>query len=401
MFRLPLITLFTLSLLHGQGFWLANGRTHAELRWQVISTEHFNIIYHQGLDSVARRSAAIAEQVYQPIMDQLELDDFGTTDLVLTAEDEIANGFALPSNRIFIWALQNDAAGRQTGSRKWLSTVIAHEFQHVALFNGLKTWLGVWNFPWVPLWFVEGTAEYYTETWRVGRSDNQLKIHTYKNIMDRLDPHDAGYAKLLYMADKYGDSTITRIVHYRDPLKFGDRVLLNQPYRFGRAFQQVTGQSLDQFNEEWRRAMHTTYYSVRGQKEGVDEVGEPVILPRLAAIRGLSFSPDSSRVAVVGRADQGMGDWSLYVVSTDSTQRRVEVSYGYFGDRPAWSPDGKSLAVAQYHRGRNGSLLWDIRIIDVQDRRARWLTRNARAADPVWSLDGESILYVAHSGEAT
>ena len=261
--------------MQGQGFWAWNLRTHPELDWQVITTKHFNIYYHQGLADVARRGAAIAEQVYQPIMDQLQVADFGRTDMIFTAEDEIMNGFAMPSNQIFIWAYQNDAVGWFTGSEKWLKTVIAHEFQHVVLMNGVKTWLGTLNLLMVPGWFIEGVAEYYTERWRVGRSDTDLKIHTYMNRMERLDSHDAGYAKVLYLADKYGDSTIVKLVHYRDDLKIGDRKLLTLPYFFERAFKKVTGQTVSQFNEEWRRAMNTYYYSYRGQKEGVDEVGAP------------------------------------------------------------------------------------------------------------------------------
>ncbi len=396
-----LALIFIFSTLQGQSFWAWNMRTHPELDWQVITTDHFNIYYHQGLEDVARRGAAIAEQVYQPIMDQLDLEDFGRTDMVLTAEDEITNGFAMPSNQIFIWVYQNDASGWFIGSEKWLREVIAHEFQHVALMNGLRSWLGVWNLMLVPGWFIEGTAEYYTEKWRVGRSDSRMKVHTYTNKMKLLNPHDSGYAKLLYFADKYGDSTITKLVHYRDELKIGGRKLLTLPYAFKRAFKKVTGQTVAQFDEEWRRAMNTYYYSYRGQKEGVDEVGEPLAIPGLSAVRGLAVSPDSSRIAAVGRADKDMRDWSLYTVSTDSAHKCVELHCGQFSGNPAWSPDGKTIAISEYHRGRHGSLVHDIRLIDVERRKARWLTRDARALDPAWSPDGRYILYAAHPGQTT
>ncbi|UCH61664.1 MAG: PD40 domain-containing protein [Fidelibacterota bacterium] len=401
LYLISLALILFFSTLQGQGFWVWNLRTHAELDWQAITTEHFNIYYHQGLEDVAWRGATIAEQIYQPVMDQLQVTDFGRTDMVFTAEDEIMNGYAMPSNQIFIWAYQNDAAGWFMGSEKWLKAVIAHEFQHVVLMNGLKTWLGTLNLLMVPGWFIEGTAEYYTEKWRVGRSDSQMKIHTYKNRMNRLDSHDSGYAKVLYLADKYGDSTITKLVHYRDELKIGERKLLTLPYLFGRAFKKITGQSVAQFDEEWRRTMNTYYYSYRGQKEGVDEVGEPVVIPNLTSIQGLAISPDSSRVAVVGRASKEMRDWSLYTVSTDSTHRRVELHYGQYSGNPAWSPDGKTIAISGYRRGRHGSLLWDIRLIDVERGNARWLTSNARATDPAWSPDGRYILYAAHPGMTT
>ncbi|UCH10269.1 MAG: PD40 domain-containing protein [Fidelibacterota bacterium] len=401
MIRSVLFLLAAATVLPAQSFWVWNFRTHPELKWQVISSEHFNIYYHQGLEDVAQRGAAIAEQVYQPIMDQLQLEDFGKTDMVFTAEDEVMNGFALPSDQIFIWAYQNDAVGWFTGSEKWLQAVIAHEFQHVALTHGLRTWWGTWNLLLVPMWFIEGLAEYYTEQWRVGRSDSRMKVHTYRNTIQKLDPHDAGYAKVLYLADKYGDSTLAKLVHYRDEVKLGDRKLLTLPYFFGRAFKEVTGQSVAHFNEEWRRVMNTYYYSYRGQKEAVDEVGDPLVIPKLAAIRGIAIAPDSSRIAVVGRSDKDMGDWGLYVISTDSTHKRTELHYGRFNGNPVWSPDGTMIAVSEYHRGRHGSLLWDIRLVDVERRKATWLTRDARASDPAWSPDGRYVLYAAHPGQTT
>jgi hypothetical protein len=400
MIRSVLILLSALSFLQAQSFWVWNFRTHPELRWQVISSDHFNIYYHQGLEEVAQRGVTIAEQVYQPIMDQLYLEDFGKTDIVFTAEDEIMNGFALPSDQIFIWAYQNDAVGWLTGSEKWLNAVIAHEFQHVALTHGLRTWWGTWNLLLVPSWFIEGLAEYFTERWRVGRSDSRMKVHTYRNTMQRLDPHDAGYAKVLYLADKYGDSTLAKLVNYRHEVKVGGRKLLTLPYFFGRAFKKVTGQGVAQFNEEWRRVMNTYYYSYRGQKEAAEEVGNPLIIPKLAAVRGLAIAPDSSRIAVVGRSDQGMSDWSIYVIRTDTTHERTELHYGRFNGNPSWSPDGKTLAISEYHRGRHGSLLWDIRLINVERGKARWLTRSARATGPAWSPDGKYILYTAQPGQA-
>ncbi len=399
--RTTVIFLLLVSLLPGQSFWSSNARTHPELSWQVISTEHFNIYYHQGLEDIALSGAAIAEQVYQSIMDQLEMADFGKTDIVFTAEDEIANGFAMPTNQIFIWVSQNDVVGWFTGSEKWLRAVIAHEFQHIVFFNGVRTWWGTWNLLMIPDWFIEGVAEYYTEKWRVGRSDSRLKVHTYNDEMERLDPHDAGYAKVLYLADKYGDSTITKLVHYRHELRIGEFKLLTLPYSFNEAFEKTTGQTIAQFNEEWRRAMNTYYYSYRGQKEGVEEVGEPVLIPKLNTIRGLSISPDSSQIAVIGRAEGGMGDWSLYTVSTDSSHTLAELHYGLFSGNPAWSPDGKTIAVSEYHRGSHGSLVWDIRLVDVEQRKARWLTDDARAVDPTWSPDGRYLLYAAHPNLTT
>ncbi len=391
-----------LSLSFALGPWTWTGRTHSELDWKVVETEHFNIYYHQGIEDISKKGALIAEQVYQPIMDQIECEDFGKTDIVFTSEDEILNGYAMPTNMIFIWVSQNDVAGRFGGTMKWLRLVVAHEFQHIAMMNVLKNWMGVLGMLEIPSWFIEGTAEYYTEKWRVGRSDMKMKIHTYKNTMAQLNPHDDGYAKVLYMADKYGDSTITKIVHHKEYyFNFGEKKYFSKAYDLEKAFKEVTGQPLKDFEEEWRRVMNTYYYSYKGQKEGVDEIGESLKIDGVSEVKFVSISHDSSKIAVVGKKSDSMWDYSLYTVTTDTNHTVTEIHYGSFCSAPAWSPDGKMILIGEKHRGSYGSLINDIRIMDEDGNNCRWLTQNQRANDPQFSPDGTQISYIAHPGETT
>jgi len=393
---IPLLTIMTLLspvFLSAQGTWVWNNRTHSELDWTTLETDHFYIHYHQGLRETAEKSALIAEQAYPTIMAQLDLDDFGKTHISLTAEDEIMNGYAMPSDQIFIWVSQNDVAGQFGGSEKWLRLVVAHEFQHVAMVNALRTWLGIWNFIDVPAWFLEGTAEYYTETWRVGRSDARMKIHTYKNSMNTLDAHDDGYAKILYLADKYGDSTITKITKWRHKtFKY---------FSFKKAFKSATGTSLKTFNEDWRRAMNTYYYTYRGQKESITDVGELMPAPKIKNVRYLSIAPDSSHLAIVGRRSDNMQYQSVYTVSTDSTKKVKTLHSGRFGSKPVWTADNQALIIGEYHHGEHGSLVYDLRKIDVQSGRATWLTTNMRANHPVVSKNGETVYFIAHPDMST
>ncbi|MBT3630962.1 MAG: hypothetical protein HOG76_10880 [Candidatus Marinimicrobia bacterium] len=383
-----------------QNMWIWNQRTHPELKWQTLETEHFNIHFHQGIEAIAQRGAQIAEQTYQPIMDQLQVKDFGKTDIVLSAEDEIMNGFAMPSNQIFIWVSQNDVAGHFGGSDKWLKMVITHEFQHVVQLQAHRTWAGIMGGMSIPPWWIEGMAEYMTEIWRVGRSDSRMKIHTYRNTMDQLDAHDDGYAKVLYLAWKYGDSTLVKISNHRLYLQ-KDKLKYPYWYDFRTAFKEVTGQSLDDFDEEWRRAMNTYYYGYKAQKESIEEVGEPLLLKGFSRVRSASISPDSLAIAVVGRRHSKMRDYSLYLQSTDSTQHIKEIHYGRFNGNPAWSPDSKQLILAEYHRGSHGSLLNDLRLINVETNKKRWITQDFRALHPVFSHDGKGVFFAAHPSETT
>ncbi|NQV15854.1 PD40 domain-containing protein [bacterium] len=397
-----LITLFLLlgQNLFAQNMWMWNQRTHPELKWQTLETEHFNIHFHDGIENIAHKAALIAEQAYQPTLDQLHLADFGKTDLVFSAEDEIMNGFAVPTDQIFIWVSQNDVAGNFGGSEKWLKLVVTHEFQHVVQFHAQRTWAGIFGAISIPSWWMEGMAEYMTEVWRVGRSDSRMKIHTYRNTMDQLDAHDDGYAKVLYLAWKYGDSTLVKISKHRQYLK-QDSQEYPYWYNFGTAFEEVTGQKLRDFDEEWRRVMNTYYYGYKSQKEMIEEVGEPLSLKGFFTVRSATIAPDSMQVAVVGRKHSGMRDYSLYTMTTDSTHRIEEVHHGHFSGFPAWSPDTKQLVIAEYHRGRHGSMLNDLRLVTVDTKETSWLTQNLRALHPVFSHDGKGVFFVAHPQETT
>ena len=415
-----IIVLFTFfSLMFAQGTWMVSGRTHPELHWSTLSSDHFNIHYHQGLEGIAKKGLSIAEQCEPILMKQLDLKSMPKVDITFTAEDEIMNGFALWTNTIFIWVDQNDAA-LWLEDQKWLYQVVAHELQHVVFFNAQRSsWLpDPWNylFSGTPGWFVEGLAEYMTEHWRPYRADLSHKVHFLKDEAANMDPHHDGYSKLLYLADRFGDSTIVKIIHYRTNLKTAD---------FKKAFKKFTGISVSQFNEDWRRQMNTYYYGYRAQKEAIEEVGKTVPFP-VKEQNSFKMAPDSNRIAIISKRSSDQFDQSLMIATRDTSKpkpgffskikkkakdkkekkpkkkkvrwKTKEVDYGRFHTTMSWSPDGEKLAYAKYHYGKDQSLVWDIREADFSGKKPkfRWLTTSGRALHPAWSPDGSTLVYVEH-----
>ena len=256
-----LLNLIFIAELSATGTWMWNNRTHGELEWITMETENFNIHYHQGIREIAIKGASIAEQVRPTLIKQMGLDTLPSLDIIFTSEDEILNGFAVPANYTIIWIDQNDAA-LWAGNEKWLRTVLAHELQHLIYFNTVK---GPWWLPepmnylihGTPAWLVEGMAEYYTEKWRPLRYEISHRGHVIRNTVHKIqDPHNDGFSKTLYLADRFGDSTITKILNYRNKLKYLD---------FKESFKIHTGISIKQFNEDWRRQMNT-FFLVKGLK---------------------------------------------------------------------------------------------------------------------------------------
>jgi len=418
--------------------WQWTGRTHGELEWTTIETEHFRIHHHQGIEDIAKEGASMAEQVRSTLLKQMGLEDIPTIDIIFTTEDEIMNGFALWTYTTFIWVDQNDAA-IWLEDEKWLYQVLSHELQHIVFFHKVKTWLPEpWSFllSQIPGWVVEGLAEYETERWRPYRADISHKFHVLKNKMDEMDPHHDGYSKLLYWSDRFGDSTIVKTLSERNGMGL---------FMFEDAFKKHTGITVEQFNEDWRRHMNTYYYGYRAQKEAIEEIGKVVTLP-VKKVAGFSFHHDSTQIAIAGIDDKGQWDMSLYVLQRDTTKEREkqeerqealkkdkdkdegkkpgffaklfgkdkeedkkkkkpkpiviwdkdEVDYGQFHKYMNWSADGRKLAYAKYHFGKNQSMVNDIKVYDLGSEKAVWLTQSQRATYPDWSPDGNQIVYVAH-----
>tara|TARA_Y100001968_G_scaffold2349_1_gene1988 strand:+ start:494 stop:3439 length:2946 start_codon:yes stop_codon:yes gene_type:complete len=417
--------LISLSFLNAMGTWIFNNRSHGELKWSTIQTKNFDVHYHNGIRDIALSGASMAEQIRPVLMKQMGLKDLPKLDIAFTTEDEVLNGFAVPANYTIIWVDQNDAA-LWNGDEKWLRTVLAHELQHLIFFNTVKgpKWLPDAMhslLSGVPAWIVEGLAEYYTEKWRPFRYDISHKTHVINNTVHKIaDPHNDGFSKSLYLADRFGDTTITKILNYRN--KAG---LLF----FGNSFKKHTGIKLKQFNEDWRRQMNTFFFGQRAQKERLKDIGVVHQLP-MKRVSTFAYSPDSMAIIMIGFLSKGQRDLSLVYAERDTLKEKkirkkqlkkvnnknekpkkvkpqwklTELDHGVFGEMIMnldVSPDGSSIVYPKFRYGKNQSMVFDIFIIDIATKKKTLLTSSMRANYPKFSPNGEKVLFVAHKNSTS
>ncbi len=140
------------------------------LRWYQLQTPHFRILYPEGIDQPAKRTAQRLEQVYEPVSAGLNRRPRPLT-LILQNQTSISNAFATlyPRRAEFFASPPQDPA--LLGTLNWLDLLAVHEYRHIVQYEkGLQgygrilyTLLGAQglSFPTqivTPDWFLEGDA---------------------------------------------------------------------------------------------------------------------------------------------------------------------------------------------------------------------------------------------------
>ncbi|MDZ7342441.1 MAG: BamA/TamA family outer membrane protein [candidate division KSB1 bacterium] len=378
-------------------------RNHPELTWRLFETAHFKIIYHDGIDSLAREVAGIAEAVYLPITADLGVTPPQKTPIVVTDYLDYSNGLATPlGHHITIWAKSENRY--MTGQIKWLQAVVAHEFAHIVTFWGLRAFPGFWRellaLGFVPTWFLEGVAEYEAEKWcehrelllRVVAYHHQLL--PYKKMTGFIGTDDIG-SRLIY---QQGQSLMQFIASHYGPDKIAAiiRNFRRFPISFNLALKRTIGCSENALFKAWRNEIELYYQQSYSRHTPSVRIGsrlETALQGNYAA----RWSPDSSYIAVVGVDDFDVGVSELYLLNAH-TGAFHKVAGPYVNSYFAWSPDGKSIAFSQRHFVATGALINDLFLLHVQTRQIERLTTHARATDPHFSPDGLELVFVMHQG---
>ncbi len=394
-----LVLLLSVCSWAGNGFYsYYNGRNHSELKWQVIETEHAKIMYHQDLEDEAKQAAKAAEVCYGPITQNLDHEPPNKIPIFISDQDDITNGFSVANKFIAIWVNVNDYTDWTTGSDKWMRMVIGHEMVHYIHFSAINTWMGLvgFGFSGTPSWFLEGMAQYESETWNVHRGDLLLRTAVIEDEMDfssgkwitngRL-MYAEGNSIVRYIADQYGDSTLVKILNERQ------KTLWIPRYSFAASFKKALDiDSFDEFYREWRRHVNIYYNTYYGQKEDINDYAKSLDLP-LVYIKGLQISPNEEWLSVSGITNLDEPLNKLCIVKNDSTKETHILVQSNAGNHFSFSPDGSQIAYSRIRRGEHGSLQSDLFITDL-DGNSKRITQDAGAEQPDWSPDGSTLVCI-------
>ncbi|MDA0746664.1 MAG: hypothetical protein O2954_09090 [bacterium] len=383
----------------------AGDNNHPELDWQVLETEHFKIYYHQGLENLAQRAVAAAEEAYGPVTRFYAFEPDEKIRLILKDTDDYANGAAFYyHNTMEIWASSLNLDFEFRGTKTdWLKNVFTHEFTHMVslqtarkgprripafyfhyfgyqsegrredILTGYPNTLASYAVPLtiVPPWFAEGTAQYMAEGVHYDRWDSHrdmiLRMATLNNTLLTYEEmsvfgaktglgyekvYDHGYALTLYIANTFGEEKLSEI--YRNMATWWRT-------DFSGAIQNALGISGRELHRQWVASLQERY-RVQQAEIGNPAIGDSVFSDGYANYHP-HWSPDGKQLAFLSNTGGDYGRTNLFTYTfSDSSLNLVAPGAHTSFD---WSVDGKKLLFSRRSApNTHGSKFWDLYTVD-------------------------------------
>ncbi len=411
-----LLALFcTTSNAHAQYFG-RNKVQYKEFKFEVLKTDHFDIYFYEEEREGAARVARMAERWYsrlsrvfdhemrtrQPLILYASHPDFEQTNVVGGMIGEGTGGVTEGLKRRVVLPL--------AGTLQETDHVLGHELVHAFQYDisaqrapgggggGIES---------LPLWFVEGLAEYlsigpvdpHTAMW-LRDATRQEELPQIKDLdSGEYFPYRWGQAVWAYVGGKYGDDLVGQI--YRDGVRSGDALI---------ALKATTLIEDEELSANWHADMRSQYEPVMRATARAHTFGRSLTATdrtRSATNVSPAISPDGRHIVFFSSRDLFSIDLYLAETATGRIVRKLVdtalnqhfTSLQFISSAGSWSPDNRQFVVAGVHAGKavlailnvqNGDVVREIEIPEVGE-----------ILNPTWSPDGKSIAFSATVGGDT
>jgi Tol biopolymer transport system component len=258
----------------------------------------------------------------------------------------------------------------------------------------------------VPLWFIEGMAEYLsvgpidplTAIW-LRNAALSGDIPTIRQLAEdpNIFPYRYGHAVWAYIGGRWGDAAIGQILKLA-----GEGV----PYQ--ETFQRILNISLEELSGDWEAAVRRAYLPQLADRTEARETARGLITSDRGSGQlnvGPALSPDGRFVAFLSERDRGDVELLMANAETGEVIRRLQEGVGfdphfgslrYIHSAGTWSPDGRQFAFSALREGRDVLVLVDVE----RGSRVREIVvpEVGEITGPTWSPDGRTIVFSGISG---
>lgn len=387
-----------------------------DLHWYTIETRHFAVHYHEPLEILARRVAAIAERVHESLPPLLGHRPDERTHVILTDDSDSANGSASaqPRNVIRLFASSPRPLSPLGDYDDWMTLLFVHEYTHILHLDNtggipeiINTIFGKIYTPNAvqPRWFIEGLATYEESARTAGgrlRStlfeaflrmdalrDRLLDLDQLSNNVDRWPQSNIWYLYgsrfVAFIAEQYGDDALKQI-----SAQYGSEPL---PYGLNRVCRRVTGKGFVELYDEFLAHLRTHYEEVagevraRGLRTGtrLTHHGQTARCPRF-------LGPDE----LVYFARDGRSEAQLRVIDPRRGEVLREMVRVRGSSYAAPHPDGRHVYYSSLDNYRDIYFFHDIFRYDRRTGEHERLTHGLRAGMPDVSPSGRRIAFTVN-----
>ncbi|MFO7999700.1 MAG: basic secretory protein-like protein [Marinilabilia sp.] len=388
---------------HAQYFG-RNQVNYQKFDFKILETPNFDI-YNYLEDSTKKyHFGQLAEQWYhrhQAIF-QDTIEEFNPMILYNDHEDfqqnTISSSVIGPGTGGFTEGLRTRVVMPVSPSNRETDHVLGHELVHVFQYRMFKndSTLNLSMTGNVPLWLIEGLAEYLS----LGRTDHQTSMVMRDAVLKDDIPsfEDLSKKQAKYSPYRYGHSVWTHLTG-----TWGDAIikpLLRETALHGyeAAMDSLFSIPADSVNTLWAQSLEEHYGEMTKEKDTT--VTEPVFSEKNAGKINLapSISPDGKYLTFVSDKNVISTDFYLGNLETNKIEKTLTKriresnidSYSFLESAGTWSPDSRRYAFSAFIEGQTKLLIVNV---NSGEREATISIPGVKSFNnPSWSPDGKQIV---------
>ncbi len=384
------------------------------LKWQKLSSEHFNVYFSNQYDlelttQIAQRVLWHCEEAYKKLTPFMGYAPKGKTNVIIGDFYDYPAGWAtpFPHNTIFInLAFPKELKVRY---RNWLTHLITHEYTHVLTMDmalGLNKYLrkvfGRIIIPntILPLFLTEGYAVYnetkFTKNGRLNSSYYQMmmRANVLGNKILPIDkwvtyelaefpagetPYLYGALFLEYLAYKYGEQKLPKLVQNHSkglPLFFNCRAKRLWQKSFFKLWREFKDQTINEYQSQIAELQSKPVT----QSQKITDFGYYTSSPICA--------PDGQKIYFV--TSTGDAQTTLWELDRKTNKSRPLLKAN-ISSRLSISPDGSKILFCIRDYYKNFYYFDDLYLWELSSRKLIRLTHGMRAADPGFLTDNKVV----------